>query len=129
MRGMSLPLRRLISGLGALLVTLALAMQLSAAGLQMPQMAEQNLAAEFASAICHADPSSSQTPTQDHAPDCALCPLCLVASQGQALLAPTAPWLTAPLLHVAMVVFAQNAAHGWPGLAPHASARDPPLAN
>ena len=125
MQGMSDPMRRLISGLGALLMTLALATQLAATGLQLPQMAKQGLAAEFASAICHADPDSSPTP--DHGADCALCPLCLVAAHGQALLSPTGPWLSAPLLRVAMVVFAERAADDWPRLAPQASARDPPL--
>ncbi|MDR3524167.1 MAG: hypothetical protein P4L66_08675 [Acetobacteraceae bacterium] len=126
---MSLPMRRLISGLAALLMTLALAMQLSAAGLQLPQLAGQGLAAEFASAICHADPSSSRTPTQDHAPDCALCPLCLVASHGQALLTPTGPWLTAPLLRMARVVFVPKAGLGWRGLTPLGTARGPPPTN
>jgi len=119
------------AGLSGLLLTLfALAMQLSAASIVpfagLPAVGLDRL---VAASICHGDGAATDhggTPTQHHAPDCAVCPLCQAIAHAGALLAVPAVGFATPVLLLARA-FALPPARAPPGrTATATSARGPP---
>ena len=111
--------------LGRLLALLALAVQLAAASVVLPQAAGEAAALDrlVAASICHGTPTA---PHYHHAP-APVCPLLQAVAQAGALLAATPPLLAAPAVAVMRISLPPPARAPPPRAIVAAYPRGPPL--